>query len=238
MVLIGLPRKTAISRRKNRSEDPADLVATLLEPTSPAAESYRALRTNLLYAMAGAASSAIAVTSPGDGEGKSVTCANLGMVLAQAEKTTLVADCNLRRPALHEFFGLRKSPGMSDMLAGACTLRRALQEPLPRLNVLPGGLIPSNPTELLSSKRFSNFLSHVREEFDCVLLDTPAVGPMPDTAVLAGQVDGVLLVLDAQKVNRGGVKAAHSLEAVGANVLGTVLNRRKRSGVSLWSYAR
>jgi receptor protein-tyrosine kinase len=202
-------------------------LVTVLDPTSVASEAYRTLRTSLLYAPVETSPRTIVITSPGLAEGKSTVCANLGVVLAQAEKKTLIADCNFRNPTIHEIFGLQGSPGMTDILAAEHALHDSYQEPLPGLNlrVLTAGIPSSNPAELLSSPRVYEFFAKVREEFDYVLVDSPPTGLVSDPLVLAVQSDGVLLTLNAKKTSKNDLQQAmRSLRSVGADVLGTVMS--------------
>lgn len=210
-------------------------LVSVLDPTSAASEAYRTLRTSLLFAHVDMPSRVIVVTSPGSAEGKSTICANLGVVLAQTGAKTLIMDCDFRRPVMHEIFGLNNTHGMTNLLLEEQGQREFYQEPLPDLDlkVLTAGPIPPNPAELLSSRRFSEFLTSVREQFDYVLLDSPPTGLVSDPTVLATQGDGVLLTLDAQKTRKGDIRqAVRGLRAVGANILGTVMNNVKGSTVS------
>lgn len=213
------------ARKEDSVDDLSERVVTVSEPFGAAAEAYRALRTNLLYAIVDTPPKVIVLTSSGPREGKSTTCANLGVLLAQADKSVLLLDCDLRKPILHKIFGLRNFQGVTNVIVGERSSQEVWQEPLPRLKVLTAGLIPPNPAELLGSRRFAEFLGQMREEFDYVLIDAPPVELVSDPAVLATQSDGVLLVLDAQNTRKGSLRRSlHSLEAVGANVLGTVMN--------------
>lgn len=207
-----------------------DLI-TVLEPASVAAEAYRTLRTNLFYAVVDRPPKVIVVTSPKPKDGKSVTCANLGVVLAQADKSTLVIDCDLRRPNIHCLFDVRNFRGLADILVKEDDPREVWQEPVPNLKVLTAGLIPPNPAELLGSKRFAGLLERMRDEFDYVLLDAPPVEMVSDPLILATQADGVLLVVNSQNTRRGDLRrSVRSLNAVEANILGTVMNNAKASG--------
>lgn len=231
-----LARDTKPGPARKREEAPGDFsegLVALRYPASVAAEAYRTLRTNLFYALVDDPPRVIAVTSPGPREGKSMTCANLGVVLAQAEKRTLILDCDLRRPTMHGIFGLRNFRGLVDVVAGGMEPRKAWREPLYGLKVMTAGPIPPNPAELLGSRRFAEFLSGVREEFDYVLLDAPPTELVSDPVILATQADGVLLVVNAQSTRKGSVRSSiRSLEAVEAKVLGTVMNsvRSSRNG--------
>jgi protein-tyrosine kinase len=194
--------------------------------TGVAGEAYRILAANMmLHFGADDPPKVIVLTSPNPGEGKSTTCANLGAALAQAGKKTLVVDCDFRKPAIHEFFGLRNLIGMSDILEGWREPQEVWEEPLERLTVIPAGAMPPSPSYLLSGSRLSEFLASTCEEFDCVLIDTPHVGLFSDAVILAAQADGVLLVVDAHKSPKKWIQhAVHSLRTAGGNILGTVTN--------------
>jgi capsular exopolysaccharide synthesis family protein len=219
-----LLRKRA--RGKQRSDDlSSGRLVTVLEPTKAASEAYRTLRTSLLYAVVDAPPKVIVVTSAGIAEGKSTTCANLGVVLAQADKQTLIVDCDLRTPAMHRIFGLRNVHGVVNVLAGEYDLPEVWQEPLEGLKVITAGALPPNPAELLSSGRFADLVGRARQMFDYVLIDVPPVALVSDPAIVAVQGDGTLLVLDAQNTRKASVRqSVRSLRAVGANLLGTVMN--------------
>jgi capsular exopolysaccharide synthesis family protein len=227
-----------LAHRETETDELAGRLVTFLDPTSVAAETYRTLRTNLLYsAFVDERAKIIVLTSPGPGEGKSTTCANLGVVLAQAGKAVLILDCDLRKPVMHRFFGLRNLNGIVDVLVGERRLQDAWTEPVEGLHVVTVGRIPPNPSELLGSRRVSELLASLREEFDYVLVDAPPVGMVSDPAILATQGDGVLLVSDAQNTRKGSVRQSmRSLEAVGARVLGTVMNNAKVSSSEYFYY--
>lgn len=214
----------------HKAKDERDIsgcLITALDPTDVASEAYRRLRTNLLYALVDSPPKVIMVTSPGSAEGKSTVCANLGVVLAQAGKNVLIMDCDLRRPMMHEIFGLSSAGGLVDAVMGELSLQEAYQEPLEDsdLKVLTVGDLPQNPAEFINSRRFSEFLTTIQVEFDYVLVDSSPTGLVADPLILAAQVDGVLLILDARKTRRGEVRRAmRGLTTVGAHVLGTVMN--------------
>jgi len=219
-------RKIQSFRKREESgpENLAERLVTVANPSSVHSEAYRTLRANLLYAFVSNPPKVILLTSPGPGEGKSTTCANLGVVLAQAGKNTLILDCDFRRPAIHKFFELPNRPGVINVLVGENSLEEVWEEPVEGLKVVPVGPTPPNPAEILSSPDFSEFLSGLRERFDYVLVDTSPIGLVADPAVLATQGDGVLLVLDAQKTRKAAVRRAiRDLKTVGVDILGTVM---------------
>lgn len=223
---------------KAAKEEPSRRLATVEDPAGSASEAYRTLRTNLLYAVVDRPPQTILLTSCGPAEGKSTTCANLGIVMAQAEKKVLIMDCDLRKPALHKIFGLRNFRGAVNVLAGEHSLHDAVQDgPEEGLKVLTVGSIPPNPAELLSSERFAGLMRQVRQEYDYVLLDAPPIELVSDASILASHTDGALLVLDAQKTRKNNLRrAVHSLQGFGTNILGTVMNNAETSGSYYSSY--
>ncbi len=234
---------SSFSRRVRRrheekvNEDLSERLVVLARPENVAAEAYRTLRTNLLYAFADNPPKAIVVSSPGPEEGKSTTCANLAVALAQAGKEVLIIDCDLRAPVLHRFFGLRNVHGLVSVLTQQCNLEVAWHELTSELRVLTAGPVPYNPTELLSSQRFAEFVGQARDDFDYVLLDAPPVGLSSDAAIAAARSDGMLLVIDARRTRKSSVRRSmRSLEAIGIRVLGTVMNNAEVSKDPLYEY--
>jgi capsular exopolysaccharide synthesis family protein len=216
--------------QKDTNSSVSGHLVTVSDPTSAASEAYRTLRTSLLYAQIDTPPTVVLVTSPGAAEGKTTVCANLGVVLAQAGKDTLIIDCDFRKPAIHKIFGLHNTRGIVNFLAAECALEEVYQEPHPGLKVLTAGALPPNPAELLLSQRFSELLVAVRGSFDYVLLDSSPLKLSSDPAALAARADGVLLTFNAQKTPKRDVRQAmRALATVGANVLGTVMNNVKGS---------
>jgi signal peptidase I len=169
------------------------------------------------------------LTSPIFSGAKNQTCANLGVMLARAGKNTLVVDCDFRKPALHEFFGLPNTLGMEQVLAGERKVEEVWAEPAPGLKMVPAGLLrldsatlPSSKrrtSELLTSRRLSRFLASVRGEFDCVLVNASPIGMSFDgliPAIQGGYV--VLLVLEAKSSTSSSSKGASGRGAVGQAV--------------------
>jgi receptor protein-tyrosine kinase len=234
------------SRRKvilDRSRDgdighyPSRELVTVREPLGTAAEAYRTLRTKLLYAFADQSSKVVTLTSPDTLEGKSTTCANVGVILAQADKEVLILDCDFRKPRMHRIFGLRNLWGVVDVLMGEQSLQEIWQEPLPGLKVGTTGSIPVNPAELLGSEPFAELLNQARQEFDYVLMDVSPTQLTSDALILSPQGDGVLLVIDAQNTPKKSVlQSIRNLEAVGAQVLGMVMNNVATSEVGHVGY--
>jgi capsular exopolysaccharide synthesis family protein len=195
-------------------------------PDALGSEQYRILRTNLLHLARNDSIKTVMVSSPGSAEGKTTVCANLGLSLAQAGKSTLIVDCDLRRPMMHKFFGLKNLYGVVDAVMGGRSPQETWQELLPGLWVMTAGPIPPNPAELLDSEHFAELLDWLRQEFDYVLVDSGPIDLVSDPAILASRVDGVLLVIDPRSSREVDVqRAMRGLGAVEANILGTVMNK-------------
>ncbi|MFL5353837.1 GumC family protein [Archangium sp.] len=214
-------------------------------PRSPAAEMCRAIRTNLLFMSPDKPFRTVVVSSAGPSEGKSTVVINLGMVMAQTGTRVLLMDTDMRRPRLHKAFGVPDDMGVSSLVVGEGSLERAIKSTdVPNLFVLPCGPLPPNPAELLHTRAFSELLGKLRERFDCILLDSPPLGPVSDALVLSKQADGILLVLKAGRTQREQAKRAiRSLRDVKARVIGALLNHvdmrgGKGSDYSTYNYYR
>ena len=213
--------------------DLAGYLVTLRDPMSAASEAYRTLRANLLYGVVDDPPKVIVITSPGRGEGKSITCANLGVVLAQVGKSVLVVDCDLRKPTLHSVFGLGNELGLITALVKERSLQDTWDQPMEGLRVLTAGPTPPNPAEVLSTQRFAELMQQLREEFDYVLLDGPPLGHVADSAILSVHADGSLLVIDSQNTRKVAVRrSVRDLEAVGGEVIGVVMNKAQGFGIN------
>jgi non-specific protein-tyrosine kinase len=202
------------------------LLVTLSEPRSPISEAYRTLRTNLDFASLDQACKTLVVTSAGVGEGKSTTLANLAVVSAQAGRTVILVDADLRRPTLHQIFGLDNEAGLTSVMMDESALA---SPPLQKtqvegLSVLTSGPLPPNPADLMGSRRMEDVIVALAGQADQVFFDTPPVVAVTDAAVLATKVDGVLLVVRAGKTRREYARTAvQRLEQINARLVGTVL---------------
>jgi capsular exopolysaccharide synthesis family protein len=224
--------------QKNKVDTPSEQLVTVLDPAAVASEAYRSLRTSLLYAVADTPPTVILITSPGLMDGKSTTCANLAVVLAQAGKETLVIDGDLHEPSLHKIFGVPNVNGMVNVLSGEYDLSEMCTEPFPGLKVLSTGPIPPNPAELLISGRLAPLIGQARQLFDYVLIDSPPTELVSDPMIIATQADAVMLVLNSEETSKVSMhRAVHDLEAVGANVVGTVINKAPKAETSSYEYA-
>lgn len=207
--------------------DSTGQVVSMTDPHSPAAEAYRSLRTSIQFLALDTPVVTIEVTSPSPREGKTTTVANLGVAMARAGQRVVIVGCDLRRPVVHEFFGLDGTLGLTSVILGKAPLSAVLAV-VPghnRLSVLPSGPLPPNPAEILSSWRFAEVLSSLQQNADVVLIDSPPVLPVTDAMVLSGRVDATVLVALAGVTARQEVtRATDLLTQVGAPIVGAVLN--------------
>lgn len=190
-------------------------------------EAFRWLRTNLLYQSARQPLKAIVITSSQRGEGRSTVTANLAFVLAGANRRVVIIDADLRSPRQHQFFGLPNDCGLTNVLRDEAPVADALQTSrIPRIQVLTSGPEPAYPPELLGSERMGQLLTELRGTADLILLDAPPLEQVADAAILAGIVDGVILVVQRGRAREGAVIAAiRKLETLQARVVGVVANQ-------------
>ncbi|NOZ69758.1 MAG: polysaccharide biosynthesis tyrosine autokinase, partial [Deferribacteres bacterium] len=208
------------------------------QPRSVVAEACRNIRTNLKL---GPSRRTILVTSSGPHEGKSTLLTNLGLAVAQTGAKTLLASCDLRRPSIARTFGIKREPGLTELVAGTARMEEALrniEEAVPRdtasggtamisgiknLWVLPSGHLPANPAEILESGRWWELIEELKKEFDFIFFDSPPVLPVTDASLLASRLDVVVLCYEIGKISREGLlRAKVQLESVGANIAGVV----------------
>ena len=223
---VGAPVFAVIPRVPGWKKRTEVKLVTVDQPKSAVAESYRTLRTSILFAAAQKGVRNIMVVSPTAGEGKTTTAANLAVVLADAGKRVILISCDLRKPRIHSFFGLSNEIGLSNVLAGESKPGEALQHPeRENLRVMSGGPVPGSPAELLQSEQMGELIEQFGRVSDFVVLDTAPMLLVADALALAPLVDGVLFVADAEETSRGAVSQARDeLEQLDASIIGAVLN--------------
>ena len=235
---LGLPILTAIAEHKQPGNDdePVDLIVRS-NPRSPIAESYRSLRTTIQFAELGdEPCKTLLVTSANPSEGKSITAANLALVLAQGGNRVLLVDADLRRPMQHKLFSLDSHPGLTGYVfdmgrkvngsAEAALRDSAILTKQPGLYLLPAGYVSPNPSEVLGSRHMNRAVELARAQFDYIVFDSPPVLAVTDAVVLAAQVDGVILTVHASRTRAPQLTHMKSrLDDVEANCIGVVLNR-------------
>ncbi|GGN59623.1 chromosome partitioning protein [Actinoplanes lobatus] len=210
-------------------KDPGDPVVS--RGASARTEALREIRTRVQCAAAAGSVKTLAVTSAVPGEGRSATACGLALLFAEAGQRVLIVEADLRRPRLAAFLGREEAAGLSTVLDGGAKLEQVLQPWGGGLWLLAGGPAPPNPSELLSSSRMTELVDEARRRFDVVIFDCPPLLPVTDAGVIAARVDGTLLVVHAHRTTSAQVTAAvRTLHAVGATLLGCVLNMVARKG--------
>jgi succinoglycan biosynthesis transport protein ExoP len=196
------------------------------DPLSILGESYRAIRTALLFSQPERSPKAILFTSPLPGEGKTITTLNLGIALAQDGHRVLIIDADLRKGCCHARLGMKNHKGLSNVLNGSLSLEEVVQPTsVSGLSLLSSGIYPPNPCDLLGSRKMRQILNHLRESFNFILMDSPPAIAVSDAAVLSTMCDGVVLVLHAQKTTTASARSVmERLDAVRAPILGVILN--------------
>lgn len=233
--LTEAPILGAVRYDEKESEHPLYMVRT---PSSDRAEAMRRLRTNLQFVDLGAHKS-IVVTSSLPGEGKSTTSVNLAISLADSGQRVILVDCDLRRPDVSNYTGLEGRAGLTTALIGQAELGDVVQPWLDgKLDVLTSGQLPPNPSELLGSLAMKKALEDLEEVYDVIILDSPPILPVTDSALLTKIAGGALLVVGADRIHRGQLsQALQNLETVDADLLGIVLNKVTASRTDQYVYS-
>ncbi len=201
-------------------------------PKSPPTEAYRGLRTSVQFMALENPTKVLQITSPSAGDGKTTTSANLAWIMAEAGQRVVLVGCDLRRPRIHEFFGLPNDIGFTSVLLGEAELEDALLRvpDQPRLQMLATGPVPPNPSELLSSAKTHEVFESLSAYADIVVVDSAPVLPVTDAAVLSTHADAILLVVSAGMVKRRDIaRSVEMLRQINAPIVGTVLNRAPES---------
>jgi non-specific protein-tyrosine kinase len=233
--LVGAPMLGAISYDPEAGKRP---LVVHVSPSSTRAEAFRQMRTNLQFVDIEHPLRSVVVTSSIPGEGKSTTTCNLAITLAQAGVRVALIEGDLRRPRIADYMGIEGAVGLTSVLLGRTLLSDALQ---PwgdgTLRVLASGPLPPNPSELLGSAGMSNLLRELEASFDLILIDAPPLLPVTDAAVLGAICSGVLMLIRSNATRREQVeRATATVNAVGATVLGTILNMVPTRGPDAYAY--
>jgi succinoglycan biosynthesis transport protein ExoP len=224
----GLSTLGAIVRmRRDGERSEIYQLAALLYPRSSVAEAYRTLRTNIEFASVDAPVRTLLVTSAIPGEGKTVVASNLAVVFAQAGRSVLLVDADLRRPGSHLMFDLPNTHGLTTLLRSDDVSQDAIFQVTEQdnLRVLTTGPLPPNPAELLASQRMRVVLERLGAAADLVIVDSPPVQAVADAAILSSFLDSTVLVVEAGRSRKRAVRQAReALARADARVLGAVLN--------------
>jgi capsular exopolysaccharide synthesis family protein len=222
---LGVPLLGLIPEVKDPK--PGALMVGSATARGPFQEGYRVIRTALGYCWTGQEPRVVVFTSTAPGEGKTLTSVNLAQTLAAVDGGVLLVDCDMRKPTAHESLGMKRQPGLSDLLASKVDLEGAVRSaPGSQLHVITAGTGVPSPGDLLTTEAMRGLVASLRGRYRWIVLDTPPIGAVADALVLASLSDGVVVVAGAEMVSRKAVlNTLHRISETGARILGIVLNR-------------
>ncbi|MBM7690770.1 capsular exopolysaccharide synthesis family protein [Peribacillus deserti] len=227
----------ALKNKKQLLQTKRKLV-TQISPKSPISEQYKTIRTNIQFSAIDEEMQTLLITSPGPGEGKSTTVANLAVVFAQAGKKVLLVDSDLRKPTAHYTFSFTNTFGLTNVLTKQMSFEKAVKvSDVENLDILTSGPIPPNPAELLGSKIMGELMGKLKGMYDIILFDTPPILAVTDAQVLSNMCDGVIMVVSSGRTEKEmAVKAKEHLLGVQAKIAGVVLNNKDIKESSYYYY--
>ena len=236
--LFHLPYLGSMPHFDHKGDEPENELITIHDSRSSASESYRGIRTGILFSTPGKTPRTILVTSPGLREGKSITAANIAAVMAQSGTKVLLLDADMRKPRQHRIFGKKNEKGLANILVGEEDWKSFVNSTsIQGLDYISVGPIPPNPAELVGSERMREMMKIFLEQYDRVILDSSPIMAVTDPLVLSKMVDGVVLVLNAGVSTKDQVKRSRQqLQTVQANILGVVLNNIDKAKNSYYNY--
>jgi capsular exopolysaccharide synthesis family protein len=213
----------AVSRMKS--------LLSYTSPFSSVTEQYKSTRTNLYFLMKNTGSKILLVSSPSKGEGKTTTLVNLAIAMVKGNEKVLIIDANFRYPAIHSTFKLSNNEGFLDVLKGTVSFTRAVHHThIKNLDVLTSGELSPSSLEVINSQTVSAFLENITEKYDRIVIDAPPVLEAAEATFLASKSDGVVLVTNRYVTKlEDFAKTKRALEVAKVNLLGVVLNEKKRS---------
>lgn len=229
--------KTLLSslKKKRRFHDDDFARENVLSDETPFSvkESYKMVRTNIIFSVAGKSESGcklIALTSANAGEGKTTTTINLAIAFAQTGSRVLAIDCDMRKPRLHRYLKEKRDSGLSTLISKQVSIDEAIiRDVRPGLDVITAGEIPPNPAELLSSDRMKEIIDELSQHYDYIFFDTPPVTVVTDAAALSQFLDGIIVVVRQNYTNHESVASAiKTLDIARAKVLGFIVNDASR----------
>ena len=204
-------------------------ITSLEKPQSNISEAYRTIRTGIEFSNLDKDLKIICITSSKKDEGKTTVLSNLGVSFAKLDKKVLLIDADLRNPSISKMFDTSNSQGLMDILLGKRDIQDCIKKTKQEnLYILTGGTIPPNPAEVLSSKKMSEFIESIKDEYDYIFIDSPPVGVVSDASIISAYSDGVIFVVGANEVDSNLAKIAKErLDSVKANIVGVILNKFK-----------
>ena len=204
-------------------------ITSLEKPQSNISEAYRTIRTGIEFSNLDKDLKIICITSSKKDEGKTTVLSNLGVSFAKIDRKVLLIDADLRNPSISKMFDTSNTQGLMDILLGKRNIQDCVKKTKQEnLYILTGGTIPPNPAEVLSSKKMSEFIESIKDEYDYIFIDSPPVGVVSDASIISAYSDGVIFVVGANEVDSNLAKIAKErLDSVKANIVGVILNKFK-----------
>lgn len=232
------PGQAKLARLLKRGNAPAQRLLAVLEPNGVAMEALRSLRTAMHFGQLDARNNVLMLTGPAPGLGKSFVSANYAAILATSGKKVVVVDGDLRRGHLHEYFGVGRTPGLTDFVAGTASVVDVLYpSAVEGLHFVPTGTIPPNPSELLLSDKIGSLLEYLSGHYDTVIVDTPPVLAVTDAAVVGRFAGTTMLVLKAGEHSLRMIEdTIKRLQTAGVTVRGTIINQVGINGQGRYGY--
>lgn len=194
-------------------------------------EQIKILRTNLTFDIDEKENTIYMITSSKQGEGKTIISKHLAQSLVDADYKVLIIDADMRRPKIHKRFGFNNNNGLSNVISNQTTFEDALiHDNQTNLDILTSGTIPPNPSELLNSKNFMDFLNYIKDIYDYIIVDTPPILPVTDALVIGKLVDKTILVINSKLTSKDiAVEAKDRLDNLNIPIFGVVLNQVNKS---------
>ena len=220
-------------------KNPNDRLITAKHPRASHSEAYRSIRTNIEIANLDKPARTLLITSSNPSEGKSVTAANLAVVMAMGGQRVALVDADLRRPQMHHIFHISNEYGLANILVHPEAALDGFIQPasVDNLQLIAAGPPPPNPAELLGSKRMKELIERLKERFDVIIFDTAPCLPRTDPVILARFVDGVILVVDASYTRReSAIRAKQIMAQATDHILGVILNRISHTDTYYYYY--
>lgn len=212
---------------KNKKDAPGkQKLIVMAAPQSPAAEQFRRLRTNLNFSPLNQGIKSLVIVSASANEGKSWIAANLAAVYAQEGKNVLLVDSDLRKPAVHELFGIKNDIGISNILNKQANLGSVIKQTfVDNLDLLVSGHLPRNPAELLASPAMGSLMDELAENYDLVIYDSPPILLAVDGQILSNKCDSTILVINSGKTGKEeAAKAKEAISLANGKIIGVILN--------------
>lgn len=228
-------------KKKDQQNSPRKL---LIDKDIPfkVTESYKSIRTNVMFSLGTSDKNIIAVSSPNPSDGKSTASANLAIAFAQTSSKVLLIDADMRKPVQHKLFKLSNTNGLSTLIVNMSSIEDSVKrDVVENLDILTSGPLPPNPSELLSSHSYVKLLDKFSKMYDYIIIDTPPVNVVSDAMVMSNSVSGILLIVKYGNTTYGDIsESMKQIELANSNLLGFVLNdiqSSKRSSYYKYKYS-